>query len=132
MLSPAPSVLALTIRVVPTGLPALLITPMRDRVTWLDLEAELQARPGWRRVGHEYHGPCPVTGAGRDCCFASEGRTGVALGCRQCGGRLAGEVFKHHLAALIDATAREVAPHQTHARPAHSPVRPRRAAVAGL
>ena len=50
-----------------------------------DLEAALQARDGWRRVGRAYHGPCPVTGAGRDCCFASAGRTGVALGCRQCG-----------------------------------------------
>ena len=48
---------------------------------WPDLEAALQGRAGWRRVGREYHGPCPVSGAGRDCCFASEGRAGaVALG----------------------------------------------------
>ena len=40
------------------------LTPMRDRVTWPDLEAALQARDGWRRVGREYHGPCPVTGRG--------------------------------------------------------------------
>ena len=67
----------------------------REGVTgWPDLEAALQARDGWRRVGRAYHGPCPVTtGAGRDRCFASEGTTGgVALGCRQCGWRLAGEV----------------------------------------
>ena len=89
---------------------------------WPDLEAALQARDGWRRVGREYHGPCPVTGAGRDCCFASAGRTGVALGCRQCGGRLAGEVFRHHLAALVGETARDVAPqHATHARQASPP-----------
>ena len=94
---------------------------MRDRVTWPDLEAALQALDGWRRVGREYHGPCPVTGAGRDCCFASAGRTGVALGCRQCGGRLTRESFTHHLAALAGETAREVAPHATHARPATSP-----------
>ena len=61
---------------------------------WPDLEAALQGRPGWRRVGREYHGPCPVSGAGRDCCFASEGRAGgVAVGCRRCGngGRLDSE-----------------------------------------
>ena len=91
----------------------------REGVTgWPDLEAALQARAGWRRIGHEYHGPCPVTGAGRDCCFASAGRTGVALGCRQCGGRLAGEVFRHHLAALVGEPARHVAPHATNARAA--------------
>ena len=45
---------------------------------WPDLEAALQGRPGWRRVGREYHGPCPVSGAGRDCCFASEGRASVS------------------------------------------------------
>ena len=94
---------------------------MRDRVTWPDLEAALQARAGWRRVGRAYHGPCPVTGAGRDCCFAAAGRTGVALGCRQCGGRLAGEVFRHHLAALVGETARDVAPHAPHARLATAP-----------
>ena len=44
---------------------------------WPDLEAALQARAGWRRVGHEYHGPCPVTGAGRDCCFASAAGMGL-------------------------------------------------------
>ena len=91
-------------------------------IAWPDVEAALQGRPGWRRVGREYHGPCPVSGAGRDCCFASDGRTGVALGCRQCGGRLAGEVFRHHLAALVGETARDVAPqHATHARQASSP-----------
>ena len=116
---------------------------MRDRVTWPDLEAALQAsvgrrsapgtpprrpiRSGWRRVGREYHGPCPVTGAGRDCCFASAGRTGVALGCRQCGGRLAGEVFRHHLAALVGETARDVAPHATNPA-AGQPLRPTSAA----
>ena len=79
----------------------------REGVTgWPDLEAALQARDGWRRVGRAYHGPCPVTtGAGRDRCFASEGTTGgVALGCRQCGWRLAGR------GALAGATARDVAP----------------------
>ena len=56
----------------------------------------------------------------------------MALGCRQCGGRLAGEVFRHHLAALVGETARDVAPHTTNARPATSPSDPPRAAVAGL
>ena len=74
---------------------------------WPDLEAALQGRDGWRRVGREYHGPCPVSGAGRDCCFASEGRAGdVALGCRKCGGKLDSEAFIAHLDALVGATAR--------------------------
>ena len=65
---------------------------------------------GWRRVGHEYHGPCPVSGAGRDCCFASEGRAGdVKLGCRRCGVRLDSEAFIAHVRALVGENARRVA-----------------------
>ena len=82
---------------------------------WPDLEAARQGRPGWRRVGRDYHGPCPVSGAGRDCCFASDGRAGgVALGCRKCGGnggKLDSESFLAHLAALVGETARHVAAH---------------------
>ena len=81
---------------------------------WLDLEAALQGRAGWRRIGREYHGPCPVSGAGRDCCFASEGRGGaVLLGCRMCGARLDSEAFRAHLDALVGETARHLAPHAT-------------------
>ena len=91
-------------------------------IAWPDLEAALQGRPGWRRVGREYHGPCPVSGAGRDCCFASEGRAGdVALGCRKCGGnggKLDSESFLAHLAALVGETARHVAAHATNDRAA--------------
>ena len=87
-------------------------------IAWPDLEAALQGRAGWRRVGLEYHGPCPVSGAGRDCCFASEGRrAGVALGCRKCGGRLDGEAFRQHLEALVGTTAREVAQGATNPTP---------------
>ena len=88
---------------------------------WPDLEAALQGRPGWRRVGREYHGPCPVSGAGRDYCFASEGRAGgVAVGCRRCGngGRLDSESLIAHLAALGGETARHVAAHATNDRAA--------------
>ena len=91
-------------------------------IAWPDLEAALQGRPGWRRVGREYHGPCPVSGAGRDCCFASEGRAGdVKLGCRKCGGnggRLDSESLIAHLAALGGETARHVAAHATNDRAA--------------
>ena len=88
---------------------------------WPYLEAALQGRPGWRRVGREYHGPCPVSGAGRDCCFASEGRAGgVAVGCRRCGngGRFDSESLIAHLAALGGETARHVAAHATNDRAA--------------
>ena len=90
-------------------------------IAWPDVEAALQGRPGWRRVGREYHGPCPVSGAGRDCCFASEGRAaGVAVGCRRCGngGRLDSESLIAHLAALVGETARHVAAHATNDRAA--------------
>ena len=84
---------------------------------WPDLEAALQGVAGWRGGGREYHGPCPVSAAGRDCCFASEGRAGdVALGCRKCGGnggKLDSESFLAHLAALVGETARHVAAHAT-------------------
>ena len=60
--------------------------------------------------------------AGRDCCFASEGRAGdVALGCRKCGGnggKLDSESFLAHLAALVGETARHVAAHATNDRAA--------------
>ena len=88
---------------------------------WLDLEAALQGRAGWRRVGREYHGPCPVSGAGRDCCFASDGRArGVAVGYRRCGngGRLDSESLIAHLAARGGETARHVAAHATNDRAA--------------
>ena len=64
-----------------------------------------------------------MDGAGRDCCFASEGRrAGVALGCRKCGGGLDGEAFREHLEALVGDTARHVAPHATNtARRIHNP-----------
>ena len=107
--------------------------------SWPDLLAALQARAGWRRVGREYHGPCPVSGAGSDGCFASEGRrAAVVLGCRKCasGGKLDGEAFRQHLEALVGATTREVvAPGPPNAgrriaNPSDLPVRVWRASVA--
>ena len=107
-------------------------------IAWPDVDAALQGRPGWRRVGREYHGPCPVSGAGRDCCFASEGRAGdVKLGCRKCGGnggKLDSESFLAHLAALGGETARHVAAHATNDRAAiaRNPVRAAWARLAGV
>ena len=57
--------------------------------------------PGWRRVGVEWHGPCPVTGAGHDCCWCGPGAsTAIRIGCRHCGGRLDAAAVREHLAAL--------------------------------
>ena len=56
-------------------------------ITWPALEHAVQGRPGWRRIGHEWHGPCPVTGGGRDCCWFGPGHgADVRGGCRACGG----------------------------------------------
>ena len=73
--------------------------------TWPEVEAALQGRPGWRRVGREHHGPCPVSGAGTDTAWfaAGSGSGGVRCGCRHCGGaggRLDGEALREHLAAV--------------------------------
>ena len=78
--------------------------------TWAAVEAALQGRPGWRRIGAEYHGPCPVTLAGRDGAWfgAGSGSGGVRCGCRHCGdagGRLDGEVLTAHLAAVAGGEA---------------------------
>ena len=73
-------------------------------ITWPDLEAALQGRAGWRRVGREYHGPCPVTGSGRDCCWIGAGATAdVRVGCRACGVPLDGDAVRAHLDALCGA-----------------------------
>ena len=90
-------------------------------IAWPDLEAALQGRAGWRRVGREYHGPCPVSGAGRDCCAASKGqRAAVVLICRKCGGRLDNNSLRAHLDVLMGRTAGEAPPYA----PISSPARP--------
>ena len=73
--------------------------------TWAAVEAALQGRPGWRRIGVEWHGPCPVTLAGRDGAWfgAGSGSGGVRCGCRHCGdgaGRLDGDDLTAHLTAV--------------------------------
>ena len=69
--------------------------------TWADVERALSGLPGWRRVGVEWHGPCPVTGAGHDCCWCGPGAsTAIRIGCRHCGGRLDAAAVREHLAAL--------------------------------
>ena len=86
--------------------------------SWPDLEAALQARDRWRRVGREYRGPCPVTGAGRRGAWFAPGRTAAVVGgCHKCN-----ESFAAHLAAVRGEPARHVAPqHATTARPASPP-----------
>ena len=54
------------------------------RVEWSELERLLLERPGWRRIGSELKGPCPLCG-GRDRCWARPGHTTSALlSCRVC------------------------------------------------
>lgn len=94
--------------------------------TWPALAPALEARPGWRRDGREWHGPCPLTGEGRDCCWAGPGADGVSvlLGCRRCGGRLDRTAFRAHLAAL--APCGPLARPQGRFRPPARPPGPRR------
>ena len=97
---------------------------MTKRVTWAALEARLAGRPGWKRRGREWHGPCPLSGTGRDTCwFAAGAVDAVRGGCRQCGGRLKSRDLAEHLAALgaREWTAGAVALRSP--RPARRPVR---------
>ena len=73
-----------------------------EPVSWLVLEGHLRARPRWRRIGREWHGPCPVQGIGKNACWFAQGaRTPVRGGCRKCGTRLSPAAFKKHLAAIV-------------------------------
>ena len=55
--------------------------------SWSRLLPALAARPGWKRVGREWHGPCPLTNKGQDTCWARAADRipdGVLFGCRNC------------------------------------------------
>ena len=85
-------------------------------------EAAVQRRPGWRRTGIVWHGPCPVTGVGTDRCWVKPGHTRpIVLGCRGCGGlggRLEATAYHEHMVAMFGATpARDDAPRRN--RPSH-------------
>lgn len=86
-----------------------------EPVSWPVLEGHLRERPRWRRIGREWHGPCPVRGIGENTCWFAEGsRTPVRGGCRKCGGRLSSPGFREHLAAIVgDMAAASVASEQT-------------------
>ena len=63
--------------------------------------AEFRPPETFRRIGGEWHGPCPVTGEGRDGFYINAERE--LMGCRKCcpgNGRLDGEAFKAHAVAL--------------------------------
>lgn len=73
-----------------------------EPVSWPALERCLRERPRWRRIGREWHGPCPVQRIGKNACWFGEGaRTPVRGGCRKCGGRLSSQGFREHLAAIV-------------------------------
>ena len=74
----------------------------REPVSWPVLEGHLRERPRWRRIGREWHGPCPVQGIGENTCWFAEGsRSPVRGGCRKCGGRLSPAAFREHLGAIV-------------------------------
>ena len=75
---------------------------LSEPVSWPVLEGHLRERPRWRRIGREWHGPCPVRGIGENTCWFAPGeRTPVRGGCRKCGGRLSSPDFREHLAAVV-------------------------------
>ena len=55
--------------------------------SWSRLAPALAGRSGWKRVGREWHGPCPLSNRGRDTCWARAADRipdGVLFGCRKC------------------------------------------------
>ena len=75
-------------------------------LTWLRVEHALGNAAGWRRRGVEWHGPCPLTGRGRDTAWFRPGAVvEVLAGCRKCGGRLAGALFWRHVEAVLGVPA---------------------------
>ena len=78
---------------------------MIPALTWSRLEDAIAVLPAWRRIGREWHGPCPVTGAGRHTCwFAAGDRAEIRGGCRRCGTKLSGTDFVGHVHALLGDT----------------------------
>ena len=74
---------------------------MPDPLTWPALRAKLAERPGWKRRGSEWHGPCPLGHGGTDTCWFGPGtRAAIRAGCRRCGTRLGGTLFARHLRAV--------------------------------
>jgi len=71
-------------------------------LSWSRLEPLLYGRPGWRRTGREWHGPCPILGIGRNTCWvraADKIPDGVLVGCRKCA-PLDGCAVRLHVHAL--------------------------------
>ena len=57
------------------------------RFSWTALEPVLQTRPRWKRIGREWHGPCPVRDIGKNTAWfrsADHLPDGVLVGCRKC------------------------------------------------
>ena len=73
---------------------------------WDDVERAAATSPGWRRQGREYHGPCPVTGAGRTKAWVGPGAGGgVRIGCRHCDPTgLSSRQVREHLEALCGSS----------------------------
>ena len=106
------------------------------RTTWSELESALRLRPppGWRRLGQEWGGPCPLSGAGDTKAWAGRGRdNGIVLGCRSCaGGSLGrGQLFKDHLMAILGgAGVRVITSTRSSSTPAQVSTRPEPASTA--
>ena len=89
------------------------------RYSWQAVEQELAGRAGWRRRGREWRGPCPVTGLGKDTCWARPAdyiADGVLVGCHKCQpwGR---ESREEHLDALAPNARRDPPPKPPRPRP---------------
>ena len=57
------------------------------RFSWSAAVAEIETCPGWRRVGREWRGPCPVKGIGTNTCWirpADYLDDGLLVGCHKC------------------------------------------------
>ena len=76
--------------------------------SWSRLEPVLRLAGGWRRVGREWHGPCPVLGVGKDTSWVRPADLipdGVLVGCRKCAPLTVADRRAHVEALCPDAVA---------------------------
>ena len=83
------------------------------RFSWAVLETALAGRARWKRIGREWHGPCPVRHIGKNTAWlrpADQLADGVLVGCRKCEPLSAADRRAHVEAISLDAVVAAASP----------------------
>ena len=89
-------------------------------LSWSRLEPVLHFTPRWRRIGREWHGPCPVRGVGKDTCWVRAADVipdGVLVGCRKCAPLDSASIRRHVHALAPEAVCLVDRPRPAAVRP---------------